>query len=78
MATEEEEEDDDPEAAEEKKHKAEAEALKKTGGDAYRKRDFPAAIAAYEKAWEICPKDITYLTNLSGMLLNCLILTIFV
>lgn len=61
-----EEEDDDPEAAEEKKAKAEAEELKKTGGDAYRKRDFPAAIAAYEKAWEVWPKDITYLTNLSG------------
>ncbi|KLO16376.1 TPR-like protein [Schizopora paradoxa] len=62
-----EEEDDDPEAAEEKKLKAEAEELKKTGGDAYRKRDFPAAIAAYEKAWEVWPKDITYLTNLSAV-----------
>ncbi len=61
-----EEEEVDPEAAEEKKLKVEAEVLKKTGGDAYRKRDFSAAIAAYEKAWEIYPKDVTYLTNLSG------------
>jgi len=62
-----EEEEVDPEAAEERKLKAEAEELKKTGSDAYRKRDFSAAIAAYEKAWEIYPKDITYLTNLSAV-----------
>ena len=59
-------ENDDPEAVEERRLKAEAEAQKAAGSDAYRKRDFATAAAAYEKAWEIWPKDVTFLTNLSG------------
>jgi stress-induced-phosphoprotein 1 len=60
------EEEEDEDAREEKKLKAEAEAQKKTGSDAYRRRDFAEAAAAFSKAWEIWPKDITFLTNLSG------------
>ena len=60
-------EEDTPEAIEEKKDKAAAEEQKKIGNDAYRKRDFDAAGAAFEKAWELWPKDTTFLTNLSGM-----------
>ena len=44
----------------------EAEAAKKEGSDAYKKRDFVAAAKLFEKAWEIWPKDITYLTNTGG------------
>lgn len=61
-----EEEDDD--AKEEKKAKAAAEEQKKIGSGAYRKRDFTAAAEAFEKAWDLWPKDVTFLTNLSGML----------
>jgi len=46
--------------------KKEAEAEKKKGTDAYKKRDFDVALAAFEKAWEIWPGDITYLTNAGG------------
>jgi len=59
-------EEEDPDAVEEKKKKAEAEAEKKVGSEAYRRRDFAAAAAAFEKAWELWPKDATFLTNLSG------------
>lgn len=59
-------EEDDPEAIEEKKVKAAAEEQKKIGSDAYRKRDFETAAAAFEKAWDLWPKDVTFLTNLSG------------
>ena len=60
------EEEEDEEAREEKKAKAEAEEQKKVGSEAYKKRDFDAAAAAFSKAWELWPKDITFLTNLSG------------
>lgn len=59
----------DPDVIEEKKAKAAAEEQKKIGSDAYRKRDFDAAAAAFAKAWELWPKDITFLTNLSGQCL---------
>ena len=59
-------EEEDPEALEEKKAKAAAEEQKKIGGDAYRKRDFETAVAAFQRAWDLWPKDITFLTNLSG------------
>ena len=59
-------EEEDPDVIEEKKAKAAAEEQKKLGSDAYRKRDFETAGAAFEKAWELWPKDVTFLTNLSG------------
>jgi len=43
-----------------------AEAEKKLGADAYKKRDFAVAITHFSKAWETWPKDITFLTNLAG------------
>jgi stress-induced-phosphoprotein 1 len=49
------------------KAKAEAEAEKKKGGEAYKTRDFATAEKAYQRAWEIWPKDIVYLTNLAGL-----------
>lgn len=63
----EEPEEEDPDVLEEKKAKAEAEAQKKIGSEAYKKREFETAAAAFEKAWDSWPKDITFLTNLSGM-----------
>jgi len=56
------EEVDDDEA----KAKKEAEASKKAGAEAYRNRDFDAAIEHFEKAWESYPKDITFLSNAGG------------
>lgn len=53
---------DDDEA----KAKKEAEALKKAGGDAYKKREFEEAAKKYQQAWDTWPKDITFLTNLGG------------
>jgi stress-induced-phosphoprotein 1 len=44
---------------EEKKAKAE-------GNVAYKARKFEEAIGLYEKAWDLYPKDVTFLTNLSG------------
>lgn len=57
------EEDEDDEEA---KARKEAEAEKKLGSEAYKKRDFEAATAHFSKAWDIWPKDITFLTNLGG------------
>lgn len=54
------EEEDDPE-------KKEAEAAKKVGSEAYKKRDFAEAAKNFEKAWEIWPKDVTFLTNLGAV-----------
>lgn len=61
MADPEPEEDD-----EEAKAKKEAEVEKQKGSEAYKKRDFDTAVKAFERAWEVWPKDITFLTNLSG------------
>jgi hypothetical protein len=55
-------EDQEEEAA-----KKEAEAAKKAGSGAYKKRDFEEAAKNFEKAWDVWPKDITFLTNLGGM-----------
>jgi stress-induced-phosphoprotein 1 len=52
---------------EEAKAKKEAAELKKSAGEAYKKREFDEAIKSYEKAWEVWPKDITFLTNLGGV-----------
>ena len=43
-----------------------AEAEKKLGAEAYKKRDFSAAVTHFSKAWETWPKDIVFLTNLAG------------
>lgn len=59
-------EDTEMEDDEDTKLKKEAEAEKKLGSDAYRTRDFAAAATHFLKAWEIWPKDLTFLTNLGG------------
>jgi tetratricopeptide (TPR) repeat protein len=46
--------------------KKEAEAEKKFGADAYKKRDFATAITHFTKAWDTWPKDISFLTNIAG------------
>jgi stress-induced-phosphoprotein 1 len=56
----------DEEDGEDAAAKKAAEAEKKLGADAYRKRDFALAIAHFGKAWETWPKDVTFLTNLAG------------
>ncbi|KAF9076625.1 chaperone [Rhodocollybia butyracea] len=49
------------------KTKKEAEALKKSGSEAYKKRDFGEAAKCFEQAWDTWPKDITFLTNLGAV-----------
>jgi stress-induced-phosphoprotein 1 len=63
----EEPEEEDEDAIAEKKANEDALAEKAKGNDAYKKRKFDIAIAAFEKAWDLWPKDVTFLTNLSGM-----------
>jgi len=46
--------------------KKEAEAEKKLGADAYKKRDFATAITHFTKAWDTWPKGIAFLTNRAG------------
>jgi tetratricopeptide (TPR) repeat protein len=46
--------------------KKEAEAVKAQGNTAYKARKFEEAIGHYSKAWELYPKDVAFLTNLSG------------
>jgi stress-induced-phosphoprotein 1 len=58
-------EPEEPEEVDEEKKAALAEKAK--GNDSYKKRDFDGAIASFKKAWELWPKDITFLTNLAGM-----------
>jgi stress-induced-phosphoprotein 1 len=48
--------------------KKEAETAKKMGNEAYKKRDFEEAATQFSKAWDLWPKDITFLTNLGGEL----------
>ena len=48
--------------------KKEAEASKAEGTVAYKARRFEEAVEKYSKAWELYPKDVTFLTNLSGKL----------
>lgn len=48
------------------KAKKEAEAEKAVGAQAYKAKNFAEAAARFSKAWEIWPKDITFLTNLGG------------
>jgi stress-induced-phosphoprotein 1 len=58
------EEVDDDEA----KAKKAAEAEKKLGAEAYKARDFESAVTHFSKAWDLWPKDVTFLTNLGGLL----------
>ena len=55
--------DVDPKEADQKKQ---AEDLKQKGNVEYKARRFEQAIELYNQAWELYPKDITFLTNLSG------------
>lgn len=55
-------EEDDEEA----KAKKEALAAKEAGGVAYKAKNFGEAATFYQKAWDLWPKDLTFLTNLSG------------
>ncbi len=59
-------EDVEMEDSEDVTAKKEAEAEKKLGADAYKTRDFDTAIAHFQKAWDIYPKDIAFLTNIAG------------
>jgi len=47
--------------------KKEAEAAKKAGNEAYRSRNFVEAAKLFEKAWDLWPKDVTFLTNLGAV-----------
>jgi len=51
---------------EEAKAKKAAEEAKKAGGEAYKQKNFAEAASLYQKAWDLWPKDVTYLTNLGG------------
>ena len=55
------------EDAEEAKAKADALAEKEKGTDHYKQRRFDEAAAAFSKAWDLWPKDITFLTNLGAV-----------
>ena len=46
--------------------KKQAEEEKKLGAEAYKARDFEKAIIHFQKAWDVYPKDITFLTNLAA------------
>lgn len=56
----------DEEVAEEAKAKKEAGEAKRIGGEAYKKRNFDEALQQFQKAWDLWPKDITFLTNSAG------------
>jgi stress-induced-phosphoprotein 1 len=55
------------EDAEEAKAKADAVAEKEKGTEHYKQRRFDEAAAAFSKAWDLWPKDITFLTNLGAV-----------
>lgn len=52
---------------EEVQAKKDALAAKAAGTEAYKKREFDEAIAQFEKAWDLYPKDITFLNNAGGL-----------
>jgi hypothetical protein len=54
------------EEVEEAKLKKDAEDAKKMASEAYKKRNFDEAATLFQKAWDIWPKDVSYLTNLGG------------
>ncbi|OXH42341.1 stress-induced-phosphoprotein 1 [Cryptococcus neoformans] len=49
------------------KARKEAEELKAQGNTSYKARKFDEAIEFYTKAWDLYPKDVTFLTNLSAV-----------
>lgn len=55
-------EEDEEEAA----SKKEALEAKKVGSEAYKQKDFETAATNFKKAWDVWPKDVTFLTNLGG------------
>ncbi|KAG6830634.1 hypothetical protein H0H92_015726 [Tricholoma furcatifolium] len=52
---------------EEAKAKKEALAAKEAGGVAYKAKNFEEAATLYQKAWDLWPNDLTFLTNLSAV-----------
>jgi stress-induced-phosphoprotein 1 len=58
----EEPEEEDEEAIAKKQALAE----KARGNESYKKREFESAIESFKKAWDLWPKDITFLTNMAG------------
>ena len=48
-------------------NKEEAQKQKQLGNDAYKKRDFPAAVSHFTKAIELDPSEITFYTNLAAV-----------
>jgi len=56
----------DPGDDEEAKTRKEAEAEKKLGAEAYKAKKLDEATVHFQKAWDIWPKDITFLTNLAA------------
>ncbi|KAG8842520.1 Hsp90 cochaperone [Tulasnella sp. 330] len=55
------------EETEEDKQKKEALELKAKGSELYKKRDFTPAAENFQKAWDLWPHDITFLTNLAAV-----------
>ncbi|KAH0839602.1 activator of Hsp70 and Hsp90 chaperone [Lanmaoa asiatica] len=55
------------EDAEEAKAKADALAAKEKGSEYYKQRRFDEAASAFSMAWDLWPKDITFLTNLGAV-----------
>lgn len=55
------------EDAEEAKAKADALAAKAKGSEYYKQRQFEEAAAAFSQAWDLWPKDVTFLTNLGAV-----------
>lgn len=55
-----------PEPSADEEEKTKAMAAKARGAEAYKQREFDAAIQAFNEAWETWPKDVTFLTNLAG------------
>ena len=47
---------------------------KEQGNAAYKKRDFPTALAHYDKAIELDPANVTFITNKAGV---CVLETLF-
>lgn len=66
-------EEEPEELDEEAQAKASALTEKDLGNAAYKKRDFAQAEEHFTKAWDLWPKDITFLTNLAGMLLSSIV-----
>lgn len=55
---------------EEAKAKAEALQLKAKGSTLYKEKKFDEAAECFSKAWELWPKDVTFLTNLAAVYLE--------